>query len=116
MPRSRWGAPPGTALISGGELTVTVRGAGRGGPNQEYALAAALALAGRPDIRGLAADTDGIDGDGEAAGAFFDGSGAPDGEEALEANDSGRWFARRRDLFVTGPTGTNVNDLRIILT
>lgn len=108
-------AGPGTAFISGGELTVTVRGRGRGGPNQEYALAAALALAGREGMSGLAADTDGIDGDGEAAGAFF-GGGAPGGEAALAANDSGAWFAARGDLFVTGPTGTNVSDLRIILT
>ena len=107
--------PPGTALISGGELTVTVRGSGRGGPNQEYALAAALALAGRPGLSGLAADTDGIDGDSEAAGAFFDGGGAPDGEAALAANDSGGWFAARGGRFVTGPTGTNVSDLRILL-
>ncbi|HEX9965984.1 MAG TPA: DUF4147 domain-containing protein [Allosphingosinicella sp.] len=106
---------PGTALLSGGELTVTVRGRGRGGPNQEYALAAALALEGRAGIGGLAADTDGIDGDSEAAGAFF-GCGAEGGEAALEANDSGGWFDRRGGLFVTGPTGTNVSDLRIILT
>lgn len=110
-------AEPGTALISGGELTVTVRGSGRGGPNQEYALAAALALRGRADIRGLAADTDGIDGDSEAAGAFFDGGGdAAGGETALEENDSGTWFAKRGGVFVTGPTSTNVSDLRIILT
>jgi len=108
-------AGPGTALISGGELTVTVRGPGRGGPNQEYALAAALALEGREGISGLAADTDGIDGVGGAAGAFFEG-GAPGGEAALAANDSGTWFAARGGLFVTGPTGTNVSDLRIILT
>jgi hydroxypyruvate reductase len=108
-------AKRGTALISGGELTVTVRGLGRGGPNQEYALAAALALTGREGICGLAADTDGIDGTSEAAGAFFE-CGAPGGEAALEANDSGRWFAERGALFVTGPTGTNVSDLRIILT
>ena len=109
-------APPGTALISGGELIVTMRGSGRGGPNQEYALAAALVLADGPGICGLAADTDGIDGEGGAAGAFFDGTGADGGEAALEANDSGSWFARRGGLFVTGPTGTNVSDLRIILT
>lgn len=109
-------APPRTALISGGELDVTVRGSGRGGRNQEYALAAALALAGRPGISGLAADTDGVDGLSEAAGAFFSGGGAPAGEAALAANDSGTWFAARGDLFVTGPTGTNVSDLRIILT
>ena len=105
----------GTALISGGELTVTVRGGGRGGPNQEYALAAALALDGREGISGLAADTDGIDGVGDAAGAFF-GCGAPGGLAALEANDSGAWFEARGGLFRTGPTGTNVSDLRIILT
>ena len=110
-------APPGTALISGGELTVTVRGPGRGGPNQEYALAAALRLAGRSGPSGLAADTDGLDGMSEAAGAFFGGGGgAGGGEAALEANDSGAWFEARGDLFVTGPTGTNVSDLRIILT
>ncbi|HYI40506.1 MAG TPA: DUF4147 domain-containing protein [Allosphingosinicella sp.] len=108
-------AEPGTALISGGEVVVTVRGGGRGGPNQEYALAAALALEGRGGICGLAADTDGIDGDSEAAGAYF-GCGAPGGEAALAANDSGTWFAERGALFVTGPTGTNVSDLRIILT
>jgi hydroxypyruvate reductase len=108
-------AKPGTALISGGELTVTVSGSGRGGPNQEYALAAALALRGRRDVCGLAADTDGIDGDSEAAGAFFDGSDPRGGEAALEENDSGSWFARRDGLFVTGPTGTNVSDLRILL-
>jgi glycerate 2-kinase len=108
-------AGPGTALISGGELTVTVRGPGRGGPNQEYALAAALALEGRGGIGGLAADTDGIDGTGGAAGAFF-GCGAPGGKAALESNDSGAWFEACGGLFVTGPTGTNVSDLRIILT
>lgn len=109
------GAEPGTALISGGELTVTVTGAGRGGPNQEYALAAALALSGRSGICGLAADTDGIDGDSEAAGAFFVGGDPAGGAAALERNDSGGWFAERGGLFVTGPTGTNVSDLRILL-
>jgi hydroxypyruvate reductase len=111
-------AAPGSALISGGELTVTVRGGGRGGPNQEYALAAAAMLAGSR-VRGLAADSDGIDGRSEAAGTFFDGCSVPDAGEAaaaLAANDSGTFFARRGGLFVTGPTGTNVNDLRILLT
>lgn len=108
---------PGTALISGGELTVTVRGGGRGGPNQEYALAAALGLRGSP-LCGLAADTDGIDGTGDAAGAFFDGGSVDDpadAEAALRANDSGGYFAQAGGLFVPGPTGTNVNDLRILL-
>ncbi|HYI64067.1 MAG TPA: DUF4147 domain-containing protein [Allosphingosinicella sp.] len=103
--------PPGRALISGGELTVAVTGDGRGGPNTEYALAAGLTLAHRPDIAGLAADTDGIDGTSGAAGAFFGGAPLPGAAEALAANDS----ASCADLFVTGPTGTNVNDLRIIL-
>jgi hydroxypyruvate reductase len=109
---------PGEALISGGELVVTMTGAGRGGPNQEYALAAALALAGDKRTAGLAADTDGIDGNGEAAGAFFDGATARSrrrAEAALKANDSGTLLGRGGDLFVTGPTGTNVNDLRIVL-
>jgi hydroxypyruvate reductase len=105
---------PGTALICGGELTVTVRGQGEGGPNQEYALAAALELGGTQVI-GLAADTDGIDGNGEAAGAFFDGDVPPDGEAALASNDSGGFFRRAGRLFITGSTGTNVNDLRIML-
>jgi hydroxypyruvate reductase len=109
--------PRGTALISGGELTVTVRGSGRGGPNQEYALGAAIALRGVAGIEGLAADTDGIDGASEAAGAFFDGSIAePGAEAALRDNDSGTFLDAQDALFVTGPTGTNVNDLRIILT
>jgi hydroxypyruvate reductase len=108
-------AEPGTAFVSGGELTVTVKGLGRGGPNQEYALAAALALAGRPRVRGLAADTDGIDGFSEAAGAFFEGGDTTGAQAALDENDSTRWFERSGGLFVTGPTGTNVNDLRILL-
>jgi hydroxypyruvate reductase len=107
-------AAPGTALISGGELTVTVRGTGSGGPNQEYALALAIALQGATNIHALAADTDGIDGNGEAAGAFLCRA-TPGAQEALARNDSGGFLAAAGDLFVTGPTGTNVNDLRIIL-
>jgi glycerate-2-kinase len=105
------------ALISGGELTVTVRGSGRGGRNQEYALAAAAVLAGSR-VAGLAADTDGIDGNSDAAGSFFDGATAtpPEAAQALAANDSGAFLARKGALFVTGPTGTNVSDLRILLT
>jgi hydroxypyruvate reductase len=107
---------PGEALITGGELVVTVTGTGRGGPNQEYALAAALALKGARGFAGLAADSDGIDGQGDAAGAFFDGATAARGAEAaLAANDSGAFLDRRGALFRPGPTGTNVNDLRIIL-
>jgi hydroxypyruvate reductase len=105
-------APPSSALISGGELIVTVTAPGRGGPNVEYALAAGLRLAGRPDMFGLAADTDGLDGSSGAAGAWFGGGAPPAGAAAALARNDGAAVA---DLFVTGPTGTNVNDLRIIL-
>lgn len=108
------------ALISGGELTVAVTGRGSGGPNREYALAAAAALSGAAHVCGLAADSDGIDGSPDAAGAFFDGTtlarSGRDPEAALANNDSGGFFAALRDAFVTGATGTNVNDLRVILT
>ena len=112
-------APPGSALISGGELTVTISGNGRGGPNHEYALAAAVNLAGREGIAGLAGDTDGIDGNSGTAGAYFDGStlarSRRDAANALADNDTAAFFAALGDQLVTGPTGTNVNDLRIIL-
>jgi len=104
-------AAPGSALISGGELTVAVTGPGRGGPNLEYALSAGLMLEGRGGIQGLAADSDGLDGSSGAAGAFFGGIPIPGAAEALAANDG----AACADLFVTGPTGTNFSDLRIIL-
>jgi len=110
-------AAPRTAFISGGELTVTVKGKGNGGPNQEYALALALAMRGR-NFAALAADTDGIDGVSQAAGAFVDGATLQRGgnaERALLDNDSGAFFGSIAGLFVTGPTGTNVNDLRIVL-
>jgi hydroxypyruvate reductase len=114
------------ALVSGGELTVTIRGAGRGGPNQEYALALAHALAGAPGISGLAGDTDGTDGGaGEAsdpAGALVDETTLErarnlglDPADHLARNDSTSFFDRLGDLLVTGPTRTNVNDCRIIL-
>lgn len=108
-------------LISGGELTVTVRGGGRGGPNTEYALALALALSGAAGVFALAADTDGLDGNAQAAGGFVfpdtltrlaqRGINAP---AALAANDSGAALAALGDLFAPGPTGTNVNDFRAI--
>lgn len=106
--------PRGSALISGGELTVTVTGAGKGGPNLEYGLGAAALLADRPDIQGLAADSDGLDGSSGAAGAYFSGADAA-GAAALATNDSAAWFATAGGLFAPGPTGTNVNDLRILL-
>ncbi len=114
------------AIISGGELTVTIRGKGRGGPNQEYALALAIALNGAPGIYALAADTDGSDG---GSGATDDPAGAviypdtlararalsADPTDFLAKNDSTRFFEMLDDLVVCGPTYTNVNDLRVIL-
>jgi glycerate 2-kinase len=113
-------------VLSGGELTVTIKGNGRGGPNQEYALALALALQGRAGIAALAADTDGTDGGGgspdDPAGAYVEpttwrrahGLGL-DPAAFLANNDSTGFFARLGDLVVPGPTFTNVNDFRAIL-
>lgn len=114
------------ALISGGELTVTIRGEGNGGPNQEYALALAIALDGARGIAGIAADTDGTDGGrGEAtdpAGGYVDATTLVRAREKgldpaamLADNDSTRFFATIGDLVQPGPTRTNVNDCRIIL-
>ncbi len=108
-------------LLSGGETTVTVRARGRGGRNGEFLLALALAAAEVP-FAALAADTDGIDGTETNAGAFAAGTTAArlrerglDPMQLLAANDSWTAFAALDDLFVPGPTGTNVNDFRAIL-
>jgi hydroxypyruvate reductase len=109
-------------LISGGETTVTVRGGGRGGRNAEFLLSLAVAIDGHPGIAAIAADTDGIDGSADNAGAFL----LPDSlERAVQAglslpahltnNDAYSVFARLGDLLITGPTRTNVNDFRAIL-
>ncbi|WP_077033052.1 glycerate kinase [Pelomonas sp. KK5] len=109
-------------LLSGGETTVTVRGDGRGGRNVEFLLSLALALDGQPGIQALAADTDGVDGQEEIAGALL----APDTlarahalgihpRERLDANDGHGFFETLGDSLVTGPTLTNVNDFRAIL-
>lgn len=109
-------------LLSGGETTVTVRGKGKGGRNQELALAFAAAIAGEPGITLLAAGTDGIDGPTDAAGAIVDGGtialarqAGLDPAASLEANDSYPLLDRCGALLRTGPTGTNVMDIQIVV-
>jgi glycerate 2-kinase len=109
-------------LLSGGETTVTVRAVGKGGRNAEFLLAFALAIDGLDGITALAADTDGIDGTEDNAGAVADGTTAArmraagiDPRAALAGNDAYSAFKAIGDLLVTGPTGTNVNDFRAIL-
>jgi hydroxypyruvate reductase len=109
---------PPACVITGGETTVTIRGGGLGGRNQEFALAAALDIAGLPDVLIFSAGTDGTDGPTDAAGAFADGATLarqPDARRYLDENDSYHYFAALGDLLVTGPTGTNVMDVRLIL-
>lgn len=105
-------------LLSGGELTVTRRGDGIGGPNAEYCLALAHHLDGAAGVFALACDTDGVDGAAEVAGAVVGPEtlkkGA-DASKALDTNDAHRFFEAIGDQVVTGPTLTNVNDFRAIL-
>ncbi|XYJ12633.1 glycerate kinase type-2 family protein [Telluria sp. B2] len=120
----RHGQPAGApcVLLSGGETTVTLRGGGRGGRNVEFLLALGIALNGAAGIHAVAADTDGVDGAEEVAGAFL----APDTlarawaagmppRDSLDDNDAHSFFGRLGDALVTGPTLTNVNDFRAIL-
>ncbi len=109
-------------VISGGETTVTIRGSGLGGRNQEFALAAALDIAGLKDVVVLSAGTDGTDGPTDAAGAIADGTTIARAQAAglsatgfLANNDSYHFFENLGDLIKTGPTGTNVADVRIVL-
>lgn len=107
-------------LISGGETTVTVRGAGRGGRNMELALSFALEIAGHHGISLLSAGTDGTDGPTDSAGAFVDGNTIHSANResacrSLKENDSHTFFRKTGGLFTTGPTGTNVMDLQILL-
>jgi hydroxypyruvate reductase len=117
-------AVPPTVLLSGGETTVTIgpEGSGRGGRNTEFLLALALQLGGAPGIHALAADTDGIDGTADAAGAYVSPTtlnlvraAGLDPASMLNAHDSYTVFAAIGALVVTGPTLTNVNDFRAIL-
>jgi glycerate 2-kinase len=113
---------PSILLLSGGELTVTRRGNGVGGPNAEFALALAIALKGTAGIYAIACDTDGVDGAAEVAGAMIGpttldlakAQGA-DPARALAENDAHSFFATIAGQVVTGPTLTNVNDFRAIL-
>jgi len=109
-------------VLSGGELTVTIKGEGRGGPNAEYMLGMALALDGEPGIFALAIDTDGVDGSEDNAGArigpdtLSQAAGAEvDAGTMLELNDSYGFFQAVNGLVMTGPTFTNVNDFRAVL-
>ena len=115
------GARP-VLLLSGGELTVTRKGQGIGGPNAEFCLALALALNGAPGIHAIACDTDGVDGAAEVAGAVIGPDTLPrakaagwDAGEALARNDAHSFFAAVGGQVVTGPTLTNVNDFRAVL-
>jgi hydroxypyruvate reductase len=109
-------------LLSGGELTVTRRGDGVGGPNAEFCLALALALDGAAGIHALACDTDGVDGAAEVAGAVIGPdtlararARGVDAAQALARNDAHGFFGTIGGQVVTGPTLTNVNDFRAIL-
>jgi hydroxypyruvate reductase len=115
-------ARPPVCVISGGETTVTLRGQGLGGRNQEFALAAAIALEGVAGVLAFSAGTDGTDGPTDAAGAMADGATVAraaslglDARRALKENDSYHFFAPLGDLVMTGPTGTNVMDVRLML-
>lgn len=109
-------------ILSGGETTVTLRAKGKGGRNSEFLLAFAIGISGIVGVHALAADTDGIDGSEDNAGAFADGStvsrmrkAGVDAKAMLAGNNAWTAFNAVDDLFVSGPTGTNVNDFRAIL-
>jgi glycerate 2-kinase len=111
------------ALIAGGETVVTIRGeCGAGGSNQEFALSAALAIAGQPEVVVASVDTDGTDGPTEVAGGLVDGETVARAEAAgfdpslcRQTHAALALLDATGDLVVTGPTGTNVNDLKLVL-
>ena len=113
---------PPACIVSGGETTVTVRGTGKGGRNQEFALAAAVAIAGSPNALILSGGTDGTDGPTDAAGAIATGATIRrahalglNAAEHLRDNNSYPFFDALHDLVKTGPTGTNVMDIHLLL-
>jgi glycerate 2-kinase len=119
--RNRPFSPP-VLILSGGETTVTLKAKGKGGRNTEFLLSLAIGIDGLDGVHALAADTDGIDGSEDNAGAFCDGTtvarmraAGVDAKSRLARNDAWTAFHAVGDLFVPGPTGTNVNDLRAIL-
>jgi hydroxypyruvate reductase len=115
-------APRPACVISGGETTVTIRGKGLGGRNQEFALAAAIEIDGLENVVILSGGTDGTDGPTDAAGALADGKTVRravaqglNAESHLRENDSYHFFKPIGDLLITGPTYTNVMDLRLVI-
>ena len=107
---------PPACLLTGGETTVTLRGSGKGGRNQEFALAFSMAVSGMPGITILSGGTDGTDGPTDAAGAVVNGTTADaNAAEALANNDSYPYLQARDALIITGPTGTNVMDIQVLL-
>ncbi|MFQ5772494.1 MAG: glycerate kinase, partial [bacterium] len=114
--------PPPACVISGGETTVTLRGHGKGGRNQEFVLAAAIDIANLDSVVILSGGTDGTDGPTDAAGAVCDGQTVLRAEqqgmrplEHLSNNNAYPFFKQLNDLLITGPTNTNVMDLRLVL-
>jgi len=109
-------------VIAGGETTVTVTGCGKGGRNQELVLSASLKIEGLRGVAIASVGTDGVDGPTDAAGAMADGQTIMrardkrlDPKEFLMNNDSYHFFSKLGDLIFTGPTGTNVNDLTVLV-
>ncbi len=114
--------PSPVCVLTGGETTVTLRGNGKGGRNQEFALAAAMDIGGLDSVVILSGGTDGTDGPTDAAGAVVDGETLSRAqalglrpEDFLQRNDSYPFFAVLDDLLITGPTGTNVMDIYLLL-
>jgi glycerate 2-kinase len=114
--------PKPAGIVAGGETTVTVTGKGSGGRNQEISLAAALKMGGLDGVVVASLSTDGVDGPTDAAGAVVDGKTIAraaemdlNPHEFLAENDSYNFFSKLGDLIFTGPTGTNVNDVSVMV-